>query len=480
VYISPRVRRPILIIAACLGLLAGAAMAPFAPYALGLAGIVPSVVALVLLRRQSVATVYILVIACFCIGWWRGDDGMRHVRLRNELAHRRVTVVGTATDEAVYSKSKQLEFVITEVRILDPVVAGDGRLVGNITLRGFGVPMVYRGDMVRVTAKFYPTKGNAVAGLSFADITVLQRDATPINEFRRSFAAGMQSALPEPAASFALGILIGQRTTLPEATDEQLRHVGLTHIIAVSGYNLTVIVLACRRLLAGRSKYQATVACTALILVFLLITGTCPPVVRAGIISMLSIAAWYYGREIKPMVLLLLGAAITVAANPQYLWGNVSWYLSFLAFFGVLVLAPLVTRRIWKHREPKLIGGLMVESACATIAVLPYSLFVFGQMSMVSLVANVLVVPLIPLAMLLGLIAGLAGTYLGAISGWLAWPATWILTYVLDVAALLSRVPHAFAEDIIFPWWAMVAAYGLIGYVAVLLRIKGPSRAGHA
>ena len=267
----------------------------------------------------------------------------------------------------------------------------------------------------------------------------------------------------------ALGLLIGQRTTLPDATNQQLREVGLTHIIAVSGYNLTVIVMACRRLLAKHSKFQATAACVFLILLFLLITGTSPPIVRAGVISMLGIAAWYYGREIKPMVLLLVGAALTVAANPFYLWGNVSWYLSFLAFFGVLVLAPLVTKRIWGSKEPKMIGSLLVESMCATVLVTPYVLYVFGQTSLVGLAANMLVVPLIPLAMVLGLVAGLAGMLLPAVCGWFAWPARLLLTYMLDVANALSRVPYAFLQEIGFSFGAMLTAYGLLGLVTFVL-----------
>src|SRR5690606_1903143 len=149
---------------------------------------------------------------------------------------------------------------------------------------------------------------------------------------------------------FGMGLLVGVRNTLPEETSEQLRHVGLTHIIAVSGYNLTVIVMACRRLLAKRSKFQTTFACLALIGVFLLLTGSHPPIVRAAVISVLSIGAWYYGRKVKPLVILMVAAAITVLANPVYLWSSVSWWLSFLAFFGVLVLAPLVAKRLIGNR----------------------------------------------------------------------------------------------------------------------------------
>jgi competence protein ComEC len=256
---------------------------------------------------------------------------------------------------------------------------------------------------------------------------------------------------------------------LPEATDQQLRQVGLTHIIAVSGYNLTVIVMACRRLLARHSKYQATALCVALIAVFLALTGSSPPIVRASLISVIGIAAWHYGHTIKPLVLLLVGAAITVVANPLYFWGNVSWYLSFLAFFGVLVLAPLVTRRLMGNKEPKIVATILIESTCATVMVVPYVLYIFGQTSLISLVANMLVVPLIPLAMVVGLVAGLGDMWRAAWAGWFAWPARLLLKYMLDIAALLSRVPHAFVENIGVSLVVMLSMYAILAAITFIL-----------
>jgi competence protein ComEC len=418
------------------------------------------------LRKHNVLTLFFLILLFFGVGWWRGSAYMDKLAVHQSLHYQSVVLVGRATDEAVYGKRYQLEFSMSNVRVVSPEPTP---LVGNVTVRGFGEPAVYRGDIVQVRGKLFPTRGNNLASVGFAELQVLQRDSSWINELRREFAAGMQSALPEPVASFGLGLLIGQRSTLPEETSEQLRHVGLTHIIAVSGYNLTIIVLACRRLLAKRSKFQATAACLALIGVFLLITGSSPPIVRAAIISLLAIGAWYYGRTIKPLVLLLLAAAITVLANPIYLWGNVSWYLSFLAFFGVLVLAPLVTKRLLGDKEPKVLTGILIESACASVLVLPYILYIFGEMSLVSLPANLLVIPFIPFAMLLGLIAGLGGMFIPALAGWLAWPAKYLLTYMLDIANLLSRIPHAFVQNVGFSLTYMIISYGAIAFVCFTL-----------
>ncbi|HEY5805996.1 MAG TPA: ComEC/Rec2 family competence protein, partial [Candidatus Saccharimonadales bacterium] len=418
------------------------------------------------LKRHNAVTLLLLVLLFLGVGWWRGSAYMQKLAVHESLHHQKVILIGRAMDDAVYGQRYQLEFSLSDVEVMAPERTP---LVGSLTVRGFGEAVVYRGDTVRVSGSLYPTRGNNLGGISFAELKVLQRDGSWLNELRRKFAAGMQSALPEPVASFGLGLLIGQRSTLPESTSEQLRHVGLTHIIAVSGYNLTIIVMACRRLLAKRSKFQATAACLALISVFLLITGSSPPIVRAAVISLLGIGAWYYGRNVKPLVLLLFAAAITVIANPIYLWGNVSWYLSFLAFFGVLVLAPLITKRIFGGKEPSMLVSILIESVCASVAVLPYILFIFGETSLVSLPANLLVIPFIPFAMLLCLFAGLAGMALPALAGWLAWPAKMLMTYMLDIANLLSRVPYAFIENIGFPLAYMIISYVGIGFTCFIL-----------
>jgi len=158
---------------------------------------------------------------------------------------------------------------------------------------------------------------------------------------------------------------------------------------------------------------------------------------------MLSIWAWYYGRKIKPLLLIAVAAALTSAWNPLYLWGDVGWYLSFLAFFGVIVIAPLVSRRFYGDKQPKLLHAVLIETVSAQLMTLPIIMYIFQQASPIAIVSNVLVVPLVPLAMLAAAIAGASGALVPMFAGWLAWPARIVLTYMLDLTSLFSRVPHA-------------------------------------
>jgi competence protein ComEC len=187
---------------------------------------------------------------------------------------------------------------------------------------------------------------------------------------------------------------------------------------------------------------------------------------------MLSIAAAYYGREIKPLNLLLLAAAITAWANPFYLWGDLSWYLSFLTFFGVLMLAPLIQARFPGRWHESIIAGVALESISAETMSLPFILHSFGQLSLIGLPANVLVTSLVPLAMLLCLIAGLAGMLLGPLDGWLAWPAQILLNYMLDVSHLLASLPGIFLQNLSLSITGMLIIYLVILYVILLLQGK--------
>jgi ComEC/Rec2-related protein len=405
-------------------------------------------------RKRQLTAVFLVLVLGVSLGWWRGSLYMQKLADYEPLYYQKITIGAVASEDAVYGKTKQLSFAANNLTLED----GE-RLSGKIQLSGFGVNAVFQGDEVEATGKLYPGYSAYQGRISYAVLSVTAHHPTLVSEIRRRFVAGMQTALPEPLAPFAMGLLVGQRATLPEEVKQDLLMVGLTHIIAVSGYNLTIILHASRRVLGRSSKRMATGLSLGLIAVFLLLAGASASIVRAAIVSVLSIATGYYGRAFKPLNLLALTAAITAWANPVYLWSDLSWYLSFLAFYGVMVLAPLIQKR-WPGRwHDSIIAGVALESICAELMSLPFVLYIFGQMSLIGLPANVLVVALIPLAMLLSLIAGLAGMLGGAIAGWLAWPAAQLLNYMLDIAHLMAHLPHIFIQNRYLPLTGMIALY---------------------
>jgi competence protein ComEC len=404
-----------------------------------------------------------VVLLGVALGLWRGAAYMQKLSAYQVLYGQQVTVTAVAINDAVYGFNSQLTFDANNVTL-------DGRVLpGKIQVSGFGLNAVFAGDEVQVSGKLQSGYGSKQAELSFAEMTLVRHHSSLVGDLRRKFNAGLQSALPEPLASFGLGLLIGQRATLPDEVKQDLLMVGLTHIIAVSGYNLTIILQASSSLLSGSSKRLSLLLSISLIAGFVLLTGSSASIVRAAIVSMLSIVVGYYGRRFKPLNLILFAAVITVWANPDYLWSDLSWWLSFLAFYGVLVLAPLLQG----NRHPPLLLAVALESLCAEIMTLPFILFNFGQMSFIGLLANVLITTLVPLAMLLTAVAGLAGMLASALAGWVAWPACIVLNYMLDTAHLLARVPHVFREGLGFSLGLMITSYAMIVVLGWLLKRRG-------
>jgi competence protein ComEC len=463
-FLAYRFRRTTLLLVLYLGILGGVGLGHTGYMFAGTWCWLIGLFALISLPRHNWMTLILVALLGLGCGWWRGSLYLQRLAVHDDFQYQKITITARAMNDALYGKTKQLAFDANNI-----VLAGGQPLPGKIQLSGFGVNAVFQGDEVQATGSLYPGYGPYQGRMSFATLMVIEHHPTLIGIIRQKFTAGMQTALPEPLAPFAMGLLVGQRATLPKGVKQDLLMVGLTHIIAVSGYNLTIILHASRRLFGKRSKRISTFLSLGLIAVFLLLAGASASIVRAAIVSVLSIAASYYGREFKPLNLICLAAAITAWANPVYVWSDLSWYLSFLAFYGVMVISPLIQSR-WPGRwQRSIIGGVALESVCAEVMSMPFILYIFGQMSLIGLPANVLVVTLVPLAMLLSLVAGLVGMLAGNLAGWLAWPAILLLNYMLDVAHVLAGLPHIFVQNRSLPLAAMLGLYTVVATVTIML-----------
>jgi competence protein ComEC len=461
-------RRTTLITVFCLAILAGLGLSRRLNLGIGLAPLLLAAACLLILRPKKLFGLFLVAVLGLGLGLWRGDQYMDKYNAIHNLALQKVTIMATATNDSVYGNKSQIQFNGNHIKLLSPYQAD---LAGSFKLSGFGEHMIYKGDRVEVTGKVFPSRGSNQATIAYAQLERLSAGSSPFDDLGRHFSAGMQSALPEPLASFAMGLLIGQRNTLPAGITAALTAVGLVHIVAVSGYNLTILTRAAGRLKLG-SKYQKLVLSLLLIVGFVLLTGFSASIIRAAIVSALSLWAWFYGRRIKPWVIISFAAAVTAFWNPFYVWGDLSWYLSFLAFFGVLVIAPLISARFFK-KQPKLLTLVVLETLSAEIMTLPLIMMTFGQLSIIALIANALVVPLVPLAMLLAAVAGAAGAVIPQFAGWLALPARLLLTYMLDIVHLLANLPSALVHRSISTAY-MLAIYATVAAVLLVVYHKLP------
>lgn len=426
------------------------------------------------IKPKNMTTAIALVLLGVNLGIIRGQSFQDNLLPYQQLYGQEVVVNVEATSDGVYAMGGLLDFDASKVEVISPVSMA---LPGRIRIQGRGVNAVYRGDKIKVSGKFFSAGGSRQGRISFGKLQVMGRSNQWSERVRRQFVAGMQTAIPEPQASFGLGLLVGQRNTLPDYVSEVLAVAGLTHIIAVSGYNLTIIVRGVRRLLGKTSKYQSTVVALGLVAVFLLMTGFSASIVRAAIVSLLSIAAWYYGRRVKPVLLLLFTAAVTSAWSPIYIWSDIGWYLSFLAFFGVLIVAPVLKALLFGKKEPKFLGQVVLESVSAQIMAAPLILYIFSEVSLISLVSNAVIVPLVPFAMFFSVVGGVAGILVPSVSGLIAWPASVLMTYMLDMVAVFAKVPNALISRVL-SIGGLLYVYVLILAATVIFYQRAKSKYG--
>lgn len=384
------------------------------------------------MRRRAIIAVPAAALAGLLVGVICGTHQANQLAGYATFYDQKVILTGTVSEDPTYDDQQKVMYI-------EHVAVNGNALPGKVRVKSIAPVDPRRGDKVEVKGKLFDGFGNYQASIYFADLRVTEVANSPIDALRREFAARIYSLLPDSQAGLGLGFLVGLRSSLPDTLDAELKILGLTHIVVASGYNLTVLVRLARRVFAKSSHYQMTIASAGLVGCFVLITGFSPSMTRAGIVSGLSILAWYYGRRMHPALLISLVAAGTGMVNPLYVWSDLGWWLSFLAFGGVMLLAPLLQRRIFGEREPKLIGQVLLETVCAQLTTLPLIIFIFGNLAVLSVLANLLVVPLIPVAMLFTFVAGVIGPFFA----FAAWPAIWLLGFICQLVHLLAQVSWA-------------------------------------
>jgi competence protein ComEC len=268
--------------------------------------------------------------------------------------------------------------------------------------------------------------------------------------FRHIFEQSLNKSLHEPYSSLAVGIITGAKRSMPEELVSDLSVAGLTHIVALSGFNITIIIVAITALLAPfLNRKRLFLVGGLLVFAFVVMTGASASVVRAGIFSLLILLGKTLARKAYQTNILLLTALLMLVINPFILTDDIGFQLSFLAFCGIIYLSPAVKSSIEKSKLkilPEYIKGPLIETLSAQIMVLPLISFAFGKISLVAPISNILVLWIIPLAMFLTFVAAIIAWVVPALAGlsaYLAWPA---LYYIVIVSKLSSKLPWAMIE----------------------------------
>ncbi len=392
-------------------------------------------------RGRLYALVFVVVAGGF-IGLWRGSLDQRELAPHKKIIGYSATVQGAVTEDPDVGKGGALVLRLGSVKI------NGHALPGMLWVSADAKPDIKRADVITVRGRLSEGFGNFSASMYRAEVVKAQRPmpGDVAGRVRDGFADKVRQAVDEPEASLGLGYLLGQRRALPPELGDALKVAGLTHVVVASGYNLTILVRLARRLFEKISKYLAALSAGTMIVAFVLVTGLSPSMSRAGLVAGLSLLAWYYGRKFHPLVLLPFAAAVTLLINPSYGWNDLGWQLSFAAFGGVMLVAPLAQRYFFGEKEPGTVRQILGETISAQVATLPILVLAFGQFSNVAIIANLLVLPLVPLAMLLTFIVGVSVLLWPASAAFVGQPGEWLLGYMVQVAKYCAQLPWAQTE----------------------------------
>lgn len=290
---------------------------------------------------------------------------------------------------------------------------------------------------------------------------------------------------PAPEAPLLAGILLGVEGAIPEEVTEAFQDTGTSHVIAISGFNIT-IVAGLFALLFSRALGRVKGAILALvgIVLYTLLVGAGPSVVRAALMGGITLFAYHLGRRQAGLLSLALVAAVMALINPLVLWST-SFRLSVAATLGLLLFAeplargfeslagrflpPLIAERL---RGP--VSEYLLFSLAAGLVTLPVILYHFQRVSLISLLANPAILPVQPAVMVLGGLAVLLGMVylpLGQLLAWVTWP---FAAYTIRAVEFFAGLPFSAYEVGDVSLLAVVAMYAaLFGLTFAWSRYKG-------
>jgi competence protein ComEC len=305
------------------------------------------------------------------------------------------------------------------------------------------------GQRVRVNGRLAPPRGG--------DLTAAVLSATgapePLGEppwpqrAAGSLRVGLQAAsapLPDQPGGLLPGLAVGDTSALDPAVSDDFRLTGMSHLVAVSGTNVAIVV-GCVALLAAAARaprWLIVGLCTVALVGFVILCRADASVLRAGVMGAVGLVALASGRTRAAMPALAATLVALVVVDPQ-LAGDPGLALSVLATGGLLVLAPRWRDALRCRGVPRGVAEAVAVPAAAQVAVAPLIAGLSGTVSLVAVLANLVATPAVAPATVLGVAAATVSPVWPSAAELLAWLASWPTWWLVLVARYGARVPGA-------------------------------------
>lgn len=352
----------------------------------------------------------------------------------------------------IFSQNVSIRGVITKI---DPTENGQNAKVGNVRLYLPAYPKYEYGDEVMVSGKIDRPQDNfrdfflkdGIAGtMRPAHINVVRKNAgssimAALLKLKNATRDNLAKVLPYEKSLFMSGLLLGTKAEFSKEFKNELSRSGTSHLVALSGYNITVVAGGLSFILAWFLSRRATFALSLMGLAFfVLMTGAEASVTRAALMGAAVLLAGQVERLYSFRNGITLVAAAMLIENPKILFFDIGFQLSFAALLGIVFLEPIV-RRVLKLKDAA--GFLnwrenLPVTVAAQLAVLPLLILRFGTISISGVISNILILGVIPTTMFLGFISALAGFFSYHLSLFLGYLANILLSYIMWVIKICS------------------------------------------
>lgn len=354
-------------------------------------------------------------------------------------------------------------------------------------------PPVFAGDVVRVTGRIEPAPTDSDFGAFLArsgiSYTLRSRtleldgsDGSPLaalEDFRRAVAGLIATALPEPQAGLATAMAIGLRDLVPREVAADFRAAGLSHVVAISGWHITLIGGIVSGLLGGLTRRRRSAVVLVVIAAYAILAGASPGILRAAVMASVVLLARESGRRGGAQAALSLTVLVLLLIEPATI-GDAGFQLSAAATAGLLAWASRLRDWLAAHL-PAVTPAWLLEalgvSLAAQAATLPLVLLDFERVSLVAPLANLLIAPLVAPSMLLTVIALVVGALIGlGVPALLFAPLILVCALGMGAMVTIARICAAlpFATlDVPAPFNLIGAALASIGVLAIARRGAG-------
>ncbi|MCA9349756.1 ComEC/Rec2 family competence protein [Candidatus Saccharibacteria bacterium] len=327
---------------------------------------------------------------------------------------------------------------------------------------------IREGDQVSVIGQIESAQNKLGQKIIPEQIETVTRGQSLLGGIKQRLIRGIELTTPEPIDSLLIGLLIGGSGNLPVSIKQDFLKLGLTHVIAVSGANLTILVLVFRRFIFPGWRKAQLVGSLALVWGFSTLVNFEASIVRAAVMLSIIFGLKYYARKVSILTCLFLTALVCCLYNPGYLVEDLGWQLSFLSLLGIMTLESKLYRLLFFLPVPKLLRQGFAVSLSAQLATYPVTLYHFGQLAPLSFIANILILPIASIGTgLAAIVAGL-GIILGDKIRWLLMPAFEYIVWTLKVLRKLA--------DLTISSWTLElnlsSAMVLAGLIALLVLVR--------